>query len=603
MSEIFKIAAKGYPIRFPHPLFENSVVYYEILMWENGKCIEVLLLKSEQSSFKKFLLIGGSSRDGNLFAINKISAIKALNLIVNRLTYNIGNKEEIQIDEIKQAITNLNNIRDDDLEKEDKLLHITDNIFVLINAEKNEGYNIKLRICSSNGTIINPTIFNFVGFSGSDDYGELIIENIEKEELKFLHLINEFQISVGYGEEMNIEYSGLILKVKRVSESSIMMIFSSTVYNLKNSRIGFVISKNINPLHVIDLLVRNHGWKANIEGLKETVHPYIVLIPIRNLVLETESIGIGNVELISNTSNNNDVVQMKELVKEKWQGETIAKVNVDGKSIYESYLIAKRQIEDALNVINHLVKQDSIYELYSAEKYLTEWDRDAYVPRPSLTSLMYIRNLVTNGIIVADMENIYEPNSLRLGKDFNEKLEKLEWYEELVASNMDNEADKSVINLFNALKWLKRSWDAVNLEDQIIFSNISIEFLLSEEKVPPLLKKGLRKKIISAAINEFNSEFEGSEEEKEKLANDIKQKFSLTLTNAPLFAKLDKLINDLDIPVNSTDREYLNKIRKKRNDLVHGRVTENIEQIDLWKANTIIGMIIAYKMKYRGRNK
>src|SRR5699024_9768222 len=126
-------------------------------------------------------------------------------------------------------------------------------------------------------------------------------------------------------------------------------------------------------------------------------------------------------------------------------------------------------------------------------------------------------------------------------------------------------------SLLSALKWLKRSWDSSNIKDQIIFSNISLEFLLSGETAPSLLKKDVNNKIVEAALTEFDLVFDGSYEEKNKLSNDIKQKFSGAMTNPPLFAKLNHLIEIIEIPIKKSDKDALNLIRRKRNHLVHGR--------------------------------
>ncbi|WP_285767524.1 HEPN domain-containing protein [Peribacillus sp. SI8-4] len=600
MTELFTAAAKHIPINLPFEPFKNSVVCYEIIMYQDEEMIKAFLLKSKKSEVPAYLLIGVSTITGDLFGINKYTAIQVLNQILNRLTTYKNQNEKISVDDINVAIKLLEQISDEILENGDNLIKLGNHFYGLIDINEDEKTSLKMQIQVSEEDFITPLRFNFVGYSGSDDYGEIVLKDVFEMNLKTFHLINEIPIYVDYGEGMQKYYLALIISVRKENNSTVTLNFNTNVYNLKKSTLGLLISENTDPRYLIDFMVRSNGWKADIEGIEEHIQPYIVLIPVHNILVETESIGIGNVELLASDSDNYDIALMKEKLKDKFGHYTLAKVNVDSQSPYAAYSQAKKQIEDALNAINHIVKQDSLFELYSTQDYITEWKRDVFVPKPKVGSLVYVRNLVTNGLVVSDMEKIVEPNILTLDESFNEKIENLDWYEDLIAANMDNDVSEEMKNLLNALKWLKRSWDSTNLEDQIIFSNISIEFLLSDEKVSPLVNKGIRKKVVAAALNEFNSVFDGSKEEKDKLSEDIKGKFSSSLTNAPLFAKLRNLIATLEIPITKTDENSLNLIRKKRNDLVHGRATENIEMMDVWKSNTIIGMIIAYKMKHKG---
>lgn len=605
MSELFTIASTHERINLPFDQFKNSDVYYEIIMYQSEEMEEVYLLKGQNDDNSAYLLIGVSSSEGKLFGLNKDTALKALNQILNRLTFNYAKQvdnKEISIGEINDAIQSLEHIPDSLLNKHDKFIKLTDSFYVLLKMDEERKTKAKMYIQVSEENYILPERLNFVGYSGSDDYGEIVLNNIFEKNLKSFHLINELSIFIDIGGGKRQQYVGLVVLVRKESDSSAILHFTTNAYNLKKSRMGVLISENIDPIYLIDFMIRSNGWEANFEGMEKYNQPFIVIIPIYNLEIETESIGLGNVEFFSSSSNNYDVLMMKEKLNEKWQGQTIAKVNVDSDSFYDTYSQAKRQIEDALNAINHIVKNDSLFELYSTENTISEWKRDFFVPKPRISSLVYMRNIVTDGIIVSDMERIVEPNTLKLGESFNEKVDFLEWYEDLIAANMDDSISKEMKSLLSALKWLKRSWDSSNIEDQIIFSNIAVEFLLSGETAPPLLNKDLNNQIVEAALKEFDSIFDGSDNEKNKLTNDIKQKFSGAMTNPPLFAKLNHLIDTLEIPIKKDDKDVLSLIRRKRNHLVHGRATEGIEMMDIWKANTIIGMIIAFKMKHKGGN-
>lgn len=605
MTKLFTTAAMHERINLPFKGFKNSKVYYEIIMYQNGEMVEAFLLDSQDDHNPAFSLIGVSSNKGKLFGLDKDTALKVLNQILNRLTFNYENQDdnkEVSILEINDAIQALMHIPDGLLNEQDKFIKLTNNFYALLKVAEEKKTLLKIYLQVSKDKYIEPEMFNFVGFSGSDDYGEIILTDIFEKNLNSFHLINLLPIYIDSGKGKQQEYEGLVVSARKEKDSSAILHFTSNTYNLKKTKMGVLISENIDPRDVIDFVVRSGGWEANIEGLKRHNQPFIVLMPIYNLEVETESIGIGNVEFLPRNSNNYDALILKERLGKKWQEQTVAKVNVDSESIYDAYSKAVKQIEDALNAINHIVKQDTLFELYSTENTISKWKREVFIPKPRISSIVYIHNLVTGGIIISDMERIVEPNVLKLDESFNEKVENLDWYEDLIAANMDSCSSKEIKSLFSALKWLKRSWDSSNIEDQIIFSNISLEFLLSGETVPPLLGRNVNNKMVEAALREFDLVFDGSDEEKNKLSNDIKQKFSGAMTNPPLFTKLNHLIDRLEIPIKENDKNDLNLIRRKRNHLVHGRATEGIDMLDIWKANTIIGMVIAFKMKQKGGN-
>lgn len=604
MTELFTLAANKTKINLPFNQFGDSMVYYEIIMYQDEEMREAFLLKSNESGSPLFALTGVSTNEGKLFGINKSTALQMLIQILNRITeYDIENPEnEISVDDVKAAIKTLEKLPDEQLGSGDTFIQLIGHLYVLIDKDENKKTSVTIEIQVSEDNFIKPEKLNFVGYYGSDDYGQIILTDIFEKDLKNFHLIDNITVYVDYGEGRQQQYVGLVLSVRKESDSTVLLKFNTDVHSLKNTKLDLLFSENIDPRYLLDFVIRSSGWTADIEGIEKHSYPSIVLIPVHNILVGTDSIGIGNVELLSSDSDNYDVLQMKGKLKEKWHDYSFAKVHVDSKSIYEAYSQAKRQVEDALNAINHIVKQDSLFELYTTQSYTTEWNRDVFVPKPTIGSLVYARNLVTNGVVVSDMERIVEPSVLKLDDSFNEKVEKMDWYEDLIAANMDNAVSRKMKILLDSLKWLKRSWDAVDLEDQIIYSNISIEFLLSGEKAPSLLNKAIRNKIVDAAMTEFNEVFDGSEEEKNKLSKDIKQKISGALTNTPLFAKLYHLTYTLEVPITTRDKNYLNLIRKKRNDLIHGRSTESMDKMDIWKSNTIIGMIIAYKMKYKGES-
>lgn len=597
MKDYFNLASTTNLVSFPFRNFKNSYIFYQILMLENQNLKQAMLLKTEITSDNSFILVGYSTKDSTLIPVNYSIALNALELIKRRLN-NIFTDQDIDSDMIDTGILTLQKIANN--HKEPRVIQISPNLFIFT---QNEEYNnnIKVDISFKDNLVLEPKTFNFIGYKGSEDYIETTFENIDDNNLKYLHLLNHVKITF-YSNENNYTYTGLIYEVNPIDNSTFKILMSGFSYNLKKSKINFTIANSINPFNILSLVLRSGGMKEeqiNIEGYEKIINPYTIVIPIRNLIIEEEKIGIGNVGFYPYNNSLDEINNAKEILKEKFslfQADSFARLHIDAESPYDAYILGKAQIEKALDIINHLIKQDNLLDIYTVEENFYHWSRDNFNPKPLLTSLVYIHNAISQEVVVTDMEQISEPNKLTLGSTFSERLSKFEWYEELVMNSMDNETDLKTQCLFYALKWLKRSWDSDNFEDSIIFSNISIEFLLSQEKVDSIIKKSLRRSIVKAGLDEFKTKVD-SQSNIEELEGIIKEKMSSSLSSVPLMTKLEHLINRLSIPIDESDMSVIKNVRKLRNDLVHGRGNTEIDRLELWKMNTLIGMIIAYEMQ------
>ncbi|WP_182813571.1 HEPN domain-containing protein [Bacillus sp. ME78] len=598
MSKFFKEAATKAPVSLPVDYFRNAYVYQQIFQYKPEQFLSALLFESNEIKQPYFLLTGYLFIEKQIVSLTIEQAVMSLKILIEK----INNYEDIKIEklEIEQAIQKLLEFDVSKLDREDDLIvKLTNGLVVILSTENNlsSKYEMQIQVCKDN--TLNPAIFNFVGSQSADDYGEIYIQDIDSLNLKSLHLLNEIfiDIDICQGNGMQRQYICMPIKVETVNRNTAKIIFTSSSYHLKNSRMPFTVTKASNPFNVFDFVGRHSGFDVHIEGFEKQKHSYTVYILIQNLKIETDLCGIGNVAFYEIDSIEDDIEEMRNILREKFQGDSIAKVTIEAETSYDAYNLATNQIECALNALNHIIKQDSLYRLYSVEESLTEWNRDLLVPKPTLTTIVHIINNVTGELMTVDTNHVIEPTKLSLDENIMQKIEQLNWYEDIITRVMDKETDKEIESIFNSLKWLKRSWDANNIEDQIIFSNITIEFLLSDEKVPPLIKKSLRKCIVEAAIDVFKLNFDGSNEEQERLSFDLKNKFSTSLTNAPLFVKLENLIQRLQIPITDEDMKLLKKVRDARNALVHGRGMPPLEKNELWKVNSIIGMLIAFKLK------
>jgi len=95
----------------------------------------------------------------------------------------------------------------------------------------------------------------------------------------------------------------------------------------------------------------------------------------------------------------------------------------------------------------------------------------------------------------------------------------------------------------------------------------------------------------------FQENFDGTAQETEKYLNDLKGKLIWSLGNVPIMVKVDYLISRLDIPIREQDLVLLRKMRKRRNDIIHGRPMQDFSKVELWKLNQVISTLAAYKLR------
>ncbi|KIL39298.1 hypothetical protein SD70_21120 [Gordoniibacillus kamchatkensis] len=322
------------------------------------------------------------------------------------------------------------------------------------------------------------------------------------------------------------------------------------------------------------------------------------MVPIYKLVLKS-SIGLANVTLTPSGQNTRELENIYKLLEDDahiFKDNTLAIIHIENDNIYDAYNIAKIQIQQSLDVLMHLVRSDTLFQGFSTTDKVQYWKRDELTPKPELSSWFYIEDNFTGEYIATNTDKIIEPEALVLDDNFNSKLSLLEWYESLFFELADNK-NKKIESLFSALKWLRRSWDADNAEDQIIYAIIALEFVIAGESAPPLISPNYQESIIRASLEALNEIYIGDEKEKKLIIQQLKQKLSHALTDAPLLSKMRSLIQRLNVPIAEEDIMRIKNARTLRNEVVHGKSSEALKLIDVWKLNNAIGLITAHKLK------
>ncbi len=606
MSDLLQLAAKLTSVNVPVQGFKKSLVLFQIVAYneKKGKTFTALVIRPEsKDSDSRVLIVGYSQNDIEIAALNS----KQINFVLEQLErYDEEDLEKysLSLQEINKAKSNFGTLNLSD-NKEILCLKLTENIGVIYSENAKNEYIWDFELIFNEGLIIKPISFNFIGAQGSNDIIDCTFnaEHIGLKKLKYIHFLDDIKIYIdATGKGKTHEYTGVCTNVNLNNDKIKMILNPAGFYLMNKSRIKVFVSEKANPLNLIYFITRSSGLpkeKINIEDFNwKARYLYTIIIPIINLKLSNDSMGIGNVTFYSSELRNTETekfINILEKQNEKFRAFCWAKIYIEGNNPYDVYVKGKQQILRALDTLMHVVRSDSALLNYSTEYKLTSWDKDQLIPKPDATTWVYIQNEITGELIITDIESLIMPNQLVIQDNLMQKIDNIDWYEKMLI-DLSYKKIKRLEPLFNALKWTRKSWDSEDKDDKIIYAVIALEFVVAGEKAPSIIPQEYLQNVINGALNSFTTLFNGEDEIRSEYLRKLKNKLSQSLNNAPLFAKLDSLIERLDIPIRKQDIKLLKKARRIRNDLVHGRESKTLTNEEVWKVNTIINTIISHKL-------
>lgn len=604
MSEILQLAAKLNTVSAPIREFGKSYVLFQIVSYdkEYGKTITAIVIRAENKDSSRILIVGYSQDNNEIITLNYEQIIIVLEQLQKYSEEDLT-KCKLSLLEIKEAKFRF--------KKFDLLAHkgilcleLSENITAFYSENAESGNSWSFDLVFNDELSIKPNNFNFIGTQGSNDIIDLTFnaEQVGFDRLKTIHLLDDIKIMIDTGKGKHHEYTGLCTKVSLENGNIRMFLNAAGMYVMKNSRMKILSAEKVNPLNIFHFITRSSGFpqeNVNIEGFNlDAKNIYTIIIPVNNLTLINDSVGIGNVTFYPYATKNTDMEKFISIMakqNEKLDEFCWAQIHVESNNPYDAYTDAKLQILRSLDTLMHIVRSDSILQNYSTEYKLICWEKEYLIPKPCITTWVYIHNALTGELIITDIERLMLPDQLLIQENLILRIENIEWYEEMLLK-ISCKSNKNLEPLFNALKWVKKSWDSADNDDEILYAIIALEFVLAGEKAPPIIPREYHQIVIKAVLDAFMIAFKGEEDARQEYTQRLKDKMSQSLTDAPLFAKLDSLISRLEIPIREQDIILLKKARKIRNNLVHGRNTIELTHEELWKINTIVNTIISHKL-------
>lgn len=568
--------------------FDSNDLILSMLYSKETIISHYLVLK--QKHIEKFLICGFDFINGSIIPVeirNLANILRDLRDFINS-EYNTINLSIESIEEIVDHFDNAKIRKGIYTYKELSILTSLQRSIIIGNCEAHSNNNLIQSYKSLLISCRNGLIFGKFDFESK--------QNIVQH-LKNIHLTENWVIRYRINDK-SIESAGRIYELKKGTDG-ITIFLSSFIHELSKKKLDFLSFQGSSPHSPVQAILRSSGLskdQINIEGFGEKYVPYLVLLPIENLLISNLEFGFGIVTFLK-----------KDLVLEKYKGfeknynhklygyyNTFAQTIVESDNAYDAYLLGRQKVQDAIEMIILLSKNERVYNLYNLGKEPNGWDRLRLYQNPECSSLYYVEDILSLEYIFGDSKNTWENRSLCIDSAFEKMFRELDWFEEKLYKRHTGDNSNLDKQLFNALKWLNRSWKAEDIEDKVIYSNISMEFLVDKIKTDPFLPDEIIrefKKRLKQLLKEQSSIFT------EDYSSKIKNKSLGGLNDPPLKVKVQTLIRQYAIPITNEDFNKLWKVREYRNDLVHGRGEININPENVLMANIILGELIIYRLR------
>lgn len=494
-------------------------------------------------------------------------------------------------DAIQTIINEIKNVECKILTHPQKV-ELTKNVQAIVGPESNISRSIQLELEVLANLRLTPCNFVFGAFDGINTYLYFELEDKYFENIRNWGILSGATVYVD-NVSMGDYFPG---EVNKVDESKLSFLCQTKVSSILGTKImrGLRI-ENLNMYGVSDFIVSSAGLFNSVsypENYPKMQNWYTVIIPVIGLSIDNE-FGIGSVQFFH--KDNQEIKRIVSFEKEFLSYSTFALVHINNEKMFMAFMAAKRQIEQAIDLIVNILKDDSIFSIHSAGKHLINRNISIFEDKVSLSSLVYIDAPYTNARLACNLSKFENKTDLLVSGQFllqKDELEKAELL--LIKANGTN--DKEITPLFNSLKWIRKAWDTDDFDDKIINAIIALEFIVSKEKNVPMMDKAIRKKCKNA-ISEIIQESENTPASKEDYSKKVLEKFDRTYTETPFMLKLCNLIDRLNIPISIDDMSLISQARDRRNGIIHGENDTQLPTDDIYRLCECISKIAFYKIR------
>lgn len=555
------------------------------------KLILQLFTQVKEHHYANILLLCNKENDNRLFLIaldfqeKKIGPIPAdsLNIIIHAM------KSIPFPDKYQDAISSLPE-REYNSSTKQEFIRIAQNTYALVDSTSKILKNTVIEIELLEGVRSKPSNFVFAAFDGLDTHVYLVLDNECISKNRNWGVLSKICFYID--EKFAGEYYSINNCI--INERQTSFLCQTKIASILSRKTSSIQMAGINIYEISDFLVSSAGLFDLVaipdDYLKEQKW-FTVIIPLTGLQL-SEEFGLGGVEFYN--KQNSEIDRVIGFDNRFSEFDAFALVHINGAKMSSAFTAAKRQIEQAVDLLVNLLKDDSIFSIHSSGEYLSERNIELFDKRVVLSAITYIELPQTGARLSSNFTEPDDSTILVVNERFLQQKHEIEKIESLlIRANGTN--DKDITPLLNSLKWIRKAWDTDDFDDKTISAVIALEFIVSKEHSIPMMKKSTRK----LCVKEISDIILGIEDDtinKDEYLEKVIDTFNRAYTESPFMVKLRNLIDRLNVPITPSEMELIAKARKQRNEIVHGTNEIHMPTDDIYRLCECISKIAFYKL-------
>lgn len=311
---------------------------------------------------------------------------------------------------------------------------------------------------------------------------------------------------------------------------------------------------------------------------------FIVITPIRDLIIK-DTFEFGGVEFYSVFNSKDDhIIRKSNMARREldWGSNfPRAKVVVKAPSHFDAIKIGYSKIREVLNWF--ALRNDLTFPVVDelGDKSIVGFNYFKYYSRVRLSPMVYCREMGTNHVCLFDTRELVG-NILSIEYDPNEYFKPTKKLFEPIISKTRDSLVQEEKNILLSLHWLARSIHEGNNIDRLLDLWTSLEFIVSRTKCKLFFNKK-QKKLIFDKVKELSLQ--------EKQLKILKDKIA-RLNDAPLMEKVRLFAERHRIDFRDGEWNLLRKMRRKRNDIIHGKKETDVPNEEIEKLRGMIERIL-----------
>ncbi|MFI0734632.1 hypothetical protein ACH4S9_37450 [Streptomyces sp. NPDC021225] len=384
-----------------------------------------------------------------------------------------------------------------------------------------------------------------------------------------MDLSSEVTVERVQGDYSELMFAGFV--VEATAEADLIRITCSARPEFAERRVAPMATADMPPIEMLYTLARGGGLRdeqIRIHGFQKLPSEvFEVVSPVDGLEVE-QSIRLGSVSLYPNgVLDLSSLPELNGLEKEFVQAKAYAATYVESNL---ALVAEEKAIQDFDLALSWLTVRSRYSIAPLPDGSTGDWDRQSLFISPHRGRLVYVRGLRSHRrwLRVPEQEphpTTLEPSNRHIG---------------VARPPMPRDLPRNVVQAILACARAARGNDNIS---RITALWESIEFYVGKTPVPDLFSKA-DKRAIRRSIVKFDDPLKAARIE--NLLGDI--------NNPPLFVRFRRRIALDGAPVSQSDVDLLSKLRKVRNDVVHGRSPREPERHEVDQGVAIVSRILVH---------